>query len=327
MPTTIQLPAGTEWVTIRSIPELFARALHGAPRESAEFTAHDMAWHGTVIEYEEVMKHAVMHGEVVPRNAMTHRPMPYAIGQAMLNSIMSVDDLMEFAARFYVGVSVEAAQTETGPAPAKGATGDTALIIGRFEPPEGEALNKAQELKARKGRLTVMEAIQTLKAKAEFINLSTAVKAGEIPSYAPGSNKRLVGNTDNCGNDEELLPAELNAWLKEKHPHVDFRFPKVGDGDTAKSKADKPTRKKPARRDGLKVAMEAGYRAMMEANRTAPTARALFDWLTENGEQYGIVDSTDDKLTWTKADKTFEDTDFKAFQNRFTRLSGRNNPQ
>jgi hypothetical protein len=107
-----------------------------------------------------------------------------------------------------------------------------ARIIGRFEPPEGDALIKAQELKARKGRLTITEAIQTLIAKAEFINISTAVKAGEIPSYAPGSNKRLVGNTDNFSDDEELLPAELNAWLKEKHSHVDFRFPKVGDGET-----------------------------------------------------------------------------------------------
>lgn len=102
-----------------------------------------------------------------------------------------------------------------------------AQIIGRFEIPEGDALIRAQELKARKGRLTVTEAIQMLIDKAEFFNLSTAVKAGELFSYAPGSNKRLVGNTDNCSDDEELFPAELNAWLDANHPHVDFRFPEV----------------------------------------------------------------------------------------------------
>lgn len=103
-----------------------------------------------------------------------------------------------------------------------------AQIMGRFEIPEGDALIKAQELKARKGRLTVTEAIQMLIDKAEFLNLSTPVKAGKLFSYAPGSNKRLVGNTDNCSDDEELFPAELNAWLDANYPHIDFRFPEVG---------------------------------------------------------------------------------------------------
>jgi hypothetical protein len=113
------------------------------------------------------------------------------------------------------------------------ASDDICTVEGRFVRPEGDALIKAQELKARKGRLTITEAIQTLIAKAEYINLLEPVKAGEIPSYAPGSNKRMVGNTDNCSGDEELLPAELNAWLGKNHQHVEFRFSEVGAVDAA----------------------------------------------------------------------------------------------
>ncbi len=120
------------------------------------------------------------------------------------------------------------------PASAPIASGNKAQIVGRFDPPEGDALIRAQELKARKGRLTITEAIQTLKTEAgEFINISTAVKAGELATYAPGSNKRLVGNGDNVSDDEELLPVELNAWLDANHQHIEFRFPEDSVGDTA----------------------------------------------------------------------------------------------
>lgn len=126
MPTTIQLPAGTEWVTVRSIPKLFAIALHGEPPSGNEMTAADMVWHGAVIEVEETIKRAVMQDELMPRNALSRRPMPDVRGEALHDAIVTVADLAEFAAQFVVGVSVEAAQTGTTPALAKVVADSTA---------------------------------------------------------------------------------------------------------------------------------------------------------------------------------------------------------
>lgn len=84
---------------------------------------------------------------------------------------------------------------------------------------------------------------------------------------------------------------------------------------------------KRTRHDGLRVAMEAGYQAMVREHGTEPTARALFDWLSGADLTCNIVDFTADKLIWRKSNNDYADTDFKAFQNRFTRLTVRNNPQ
>ncbi len=112
------------------------------------------------------------------------------------------------------------------PEPAPIANGNKAQIIGRFEPPEGDALIEAQELKAKEGRITINEAMQTLKAETgEFFNLLAAVKSGEIPSYAPGSQKPLKGNTENCSDVEELYLDDLNNWLETNTRHK-FRFQK-----------------------------------------------------------------------------------------------------
>lgn len=148
MPTTIQLPAGTEWVTVRSIPKLFAIALHGEPPSGNEMTAADMVWHGAVIEVEETIKRAVMQDELMPRNALSRRPMPDVRGEALHDAIVTVADLAEFAAQFVVGVSVEAAQTGTTPALAKVGDGDTVTdeedtdLAQLFDPVPVTALEK-----------------------------------------------------------------------------------------------------------------------------------------------------------------------------------------
>ena len=100
-----------------------------------------------------------------------------------------------------------------------------AIIIGRYIPPKGKALIKAKKLKKDEGRLTINEAMRLLQEKTdEFFNLSKAVKAGEILTYAPGSRKALQGDADNCSDDEEAYPADLNAWLAAKHPRVGCCF-------------------------------------------------------------------------------------------------------
>ena len=79
------------------------------------------------------------------------------------------------------------------------------------------------------------------------------------------------------------------------------------------------------RKDGLSIAMEQGWNEYIGKHGTKPSARALFDLLSENSSSdTGIViDATDDKLTWRKQDGKFSDTPFKAFQGRFTALKKR----
>ena len=88
--------------------------------------------------------------------------------------------------------------------------------------------------------------------------------------------------------------------------------------------ASKPARQSRGRRDGLTVAMESGYLAMLEKHGSAPTARALFEWLANDNDDTGMVeDATTDRLTWKKADGSFSDTTFPAFEKRMVGIRKR----
>jgi len=132
-----------------------------------------------------------------------------------------------------------------------------AIIIGRYIPPKGKALIKAKKLKKDEGRLTINEAMSLLQEKTdEFFNLSKAVKAGEILTYAPGSRKALKGDTDNCSDNEEAYPADLNAWLDANFPRATWRFPALATEptpDTGKGGEGKPKQSEPQDNDNLKA--------------------------------------------------------------------------
>lgn len=86
----------------------------------------------------------------------------------------------------------------------------------------------------------------------------------------------------------------------------------------------KPTPKRLGRRDGLTVAMESGYLAMLRKHGSAPTARALFEWLANDNDETGmIMDSSTDRLIWKKGDGSFSDTHFPAFEKRMVRIRKR----
>lgn len=100
-----------------------------------------------------------------------------------------------------------------------------AKVIGSFVPPEGDAKIRAENLKVTQGRLTVTEAIDLLrKDTGEYFRLAEAVRDGEILSYAPGSAKPIKCDPNNRSNDEEVYRDDLNTWLGEKFPRVEFEF-------------------------------------------------------------------------------------------------------
>lgn len=101
----------------------------------------------------------------------------------------------------------------------------------RYAPPEGDELERAQELAKRDGRLTVEEAGRLLfeagEGLGEFL-LTQAIKNGEIKSYAPGSSVPLkawtggqfiLGRPSNHEltilSEEELYSGDLNACPQE----------------------------------------------------------------------------------------------------------------
>ena len=118
--------------------------------------------------------------------------------------------------------------------------------------------------------------------------------------------------------------ADLEEWLARIVP-VLLVEPKIADG-SGKPKPEKPKRR--GRRDGMSVAMEAGYEAMTQQRGAAPTARELFDWLAENDDTEKIINGgAENCLAYRTEGGKLRDVKFKAFQNRFTRLRRQKNPQ
>lgn len=100
----IVLLAGTTKVTVRDIPECFADAIRPCKPEDGE---HSIAWHAVANEYEKAVEAAVLHGELIPRNPLTLQPSPGAMGEQLMRSFVTVEDLREFARQFDLGVRVE----------------------------------------------------------------------------------------------------------------------------------------------------------------------------------------------------------------------------
>lgn len=87
-------------------------------------------------------------------------------------------------------------------------------------------------------------------------------------------------------------------------------------------------RRSKGRRDGMAVAMEAGYQAFLNQKKPKPTARALFDWLADNDETGAILIGGEvDCLMYKTEAGNMVDVNFKAFQNRCTRMLARKSPQ
>jgi hypothetical protein len=85
-------------------------------------------------------------------------------------------------------------------------------------------LDAAAHWRHSEGRLTVEEAWQRIKRAGEvddafLAKLVEAVRQGDLPTYAPGKNSRTAYAVQN-----ELDGCELDTWLKDKEPHVKFRF-------------------------------------------------------------------------------------------------------
>jgi hypothetical protein len=174
--------------------------------------------------------------------------------------------------------------------------------LRRFAPLKGEALKKAQELAERAMRGTIMEAIGILKKETgEFINIETAVRNGEIPSYAPGSCKPLGTPAKNMSvvlDDEEVYADDLNAWLDKNYPRVEYRFPKPVDApaavergapDAGMGTANKTNDEPPGITDGMvtitKLAITAAWEIESELGRKAAAKnviKRLQEWVTSN---------------------------------------------
>lgn len=217
MPIEIILPAGTERVTVREIPELFATAIfpevpRGTPRQVVDvkkmpltehnklhwcgrgvqpfpvrLTAEDIAelwpslpklrlpidedkWQpyadafarSNIIDWDlrvitedpelvriivsevtkekrwQGIKDAVRNGELIPRSPITHMPEPDAIGEALKDCFVFVENLREYAARDGIIVSVRSGDNQTYADPS-GATEKAAPEVTPADDEQGEA--------------------------------------------------------------------------------------------------------------------------------------------------------------------------------------------
>lgn len=83
------------------------------------------------------------------------------------------------------------------------------------------------------GRYTIDEATRLIRESAGHdvasgigSALSRAVTAGSIPTYAPGSMVKHEQRGSAAGADWlELYGDDLNVWLEQAAPRLDFRFP------------------------------------------------------------------------------------------------------
>lgn len=118
----IILPAGADpdRITVRDIPALFADAIHpNAPGN----LKREILWVNTCNEYMEKVKEAALHGQLQPRSPVTLLPLPDAMGDGLLRSFVTVENLTEFAKSLGVDVTVAESSIQSGDAGVKGESG------------------------------------------------------------------------------------------------------------------------------------------------------------------------------------------------------------
>lgn len=98
-------------------------------------------------------------------------------------------------------------------------------VIGSFEPLEGDDLIRANELKRREGRHSILEAILRLQAETgKHFALHKAVYAGAIKSYAPGDDKDpIAGEPHQRDLHEEIYWDDVIKWIAIEFPR--FKYP------------------------------------------------------------------------------------------------------
>ncbi len=223
MLATVQLQAGTDRVTVRDIPTLIADAIHGARCDNDDPVSNDDLKHtATVQEYEKAVKHAVMHGKLVPRNSMTLTPMPDAVGRGMLDGIVTIPDLSAFLAQFDIGL--------TELFEVRGIKGTSTMSRAGYD----EHLQRLAQRQA-KGRYSMDEAaIAVNKATGERADemlhkFMKAAFSGLLRTYEPGKDSQyLYGEgfaTFTRDRHEEAYWCDLNKWLDENEARITWRFP------------------------------------------------------------------------------------------------------
>ena len=150
-------------------------------------------------------------------------------GEGLQNGLctISIDELKRFAEPYGLQVEVGVEWIHV-----------PGIVAGESEGFPSEKTYQ-EHLKARaachaEGRYTLNEAAMEISKatgeRAEELRdkLVQAVRDKTLPVYEPGRNARLICATVRPGLDEARWH-ELNDWLKDKEPHIDFEFPNPAD--------------------------------------------------------------------------------------------------
>lgn len=180
-------------------------------------------WHSANEEWTATVRQAAMQGHLTPRHPTTLLPQPQALGEWLLDCIVTVADLTHFLARFDIGVSVE-----------------SHLAICQQS-------DLSAKKKADAGRYTLEEAVAMIeqstgeRAGEMLTKLMAAVGNGGLATYEPGMQARYQSETVREWYEEAYWD-DLNAWLDANEPRIAWRFPEptkpvqeVGAGGTAKA--------------------------------------------------------------------------------------------
>lgn len=88
----ITFPSEYAYISLSEIPSLIADALSMASDDMTELIKYE----ATVMQWNEVLKKAVMSGHLIPLNPMTLAPQPAVYGSSLSSSVISRASLAKF---------------------------------------------------------------------------------------------------------------------------------------------------------------------------------------------------------------------------------------
>ena len=182
------LPDDWSEVNVYDIAGLIAATLE--PHDGLEFSGIKQA--AIEIEHEEQLRIAVECGNLVTRNRLTKIPEPFAIGEQLKRSVLSVEEFQEYVSQF--GILVEIA-----------APGES---LGRYN--LEQAATRIAEATGES-------------AKAMLKGLEEDVGNYKLPVHSPGSSATYRPTTVRTFYEEAYWD-DLNEWLERTHRRLVWRF-------------------------------------------------------------------------------------------------------
>ena len=97
----ITFPSGYSYISLSEIPCLVADALSIASNDMTELIKYE----ATVMQWNEVLKNAVMSGHLIPLNPMTLAPQPNVHGSSLNSSVISIASLAKLLELYGLGLT------------------------------------------------------------------------------------------------------------------------------------------------------------------------------------------------------------------------------